>query len=732
MAQPAVFRRRFDRHPHQPRIASGAQQAAVRLPRERPHLVVVAAQRARLAPGLRVPHVHLAVAARHGQHRPIGGKGGIPSEQRVFQQTRHRRGLRRIRDRPHAHLRRPAARRQIGAVRREGQRPDAAEAGPRPAHRPAITRVVQHHRMLRVRNREHPAVRRRGDNPSLNRNLEYGAAIAHAPRRHPARVALENEALPLARVEQVAARRQRPALPGKFPNHGAPREIPLLHRARRGEELASVRRKFRPPAVVRAGQLTGRRPRRQIPESHVVSLRRIRRPLAVGRNCEMRDRPAGAAHVGFDVAPGERPEQPPGGIAQPDRAGLEPSPREPKIAGKRRIGSQFQIRRIQVEGRLRGGALRPPPLRENPGHTERDRQRKTRRQHRQRPIAPRPAPHAFGRRDRTRADGTPLEPALEIVGQRRGAGVTSGRFTGERAQRDRLEIARQGSVDPPEGNGISLRDCGDQPGQLRGHERRPTREQTIQDRAESIHIGRRDRLAAQLLGRHVARTSQHFTGSRELRASLDGNREPEFREMRFSRRIDQDVRRFQVAVQHARPVCVLHGPGHLRHQERGFARRRSPPRRVDGEILAFDQIHRVKWPPLMPADFMNGDNVWMMKPRGVSRLAQKTFLHRRPSVRTAGEHLDRHEPVERPLPREIDHTHPAATQLVNHLVSADLNPQRPGCAIVIECHPRHTAWTKPVQQCTPKRSTAATACSSLGHSRDFPFSKRGRTQNGAP
>src|SRR4051794_4106514 len=95
----------------------------------------------------------------------------------------------------------------------------------------------------------------------------------------------------------------------------------------------------------------------------------------------------------------------------------------------------------------------------------------------------------------------------------------------------------------------------------------------IKHRPEAVDISRGGYGArvGRLLRRHVVRRAEDGDRLREIAFALHPFRETEIAYVRFVRGVEENVRRFQVAMEDAVLMCVSHGARQLRNQGRGLA-----------------------------------------------------------------------------------------------------------------------------------------------------------------
>ena len=178
---------------------------------------------------------------------------------------------------------------------------------------------------------------------------------------------------------------------------------------------------------------------------------------------------------------------------------------------------------------------------------------------------------------------------------------------------------------------------GEQPRDDRLHvgsgERRLTRDHLVGDHAERVHVGASvDRaLAHRLLGRHVLRCPQRHSRLRHAGAAsrLHGDGDTEIRDQRVPV-TQQDVLRLDVAMDHAQPVGVAEGIGHLASdgdgvvdRELSFALEPVPQR------LARHERHHVVQQAVGLAAVEERQDVRMLESRGRPNLGQKALAAER-------------------------------------------------------------------------------------------------------
>jgi hypothetical protein len=135
--------------------------------------------------------------------------------------------------------------------------------------------------------------------------------------------------------------------------------------------------------------------------------------------------------------------------------------------------------------------------------------------------------------------------------------------------------------------------------------------------------------------------------------------------------VDEHVGGLQVAVQRPLLMGVLDGIGQGAHVVGGAHGRERALADQGRQALPFDEIHREKALALVLADFVDGDDVWVLQSRrrfGFGAEARHVVLA---GQLPRQDHLERDDAVEPHLPGLVDHTHAAAGDLVQPLVFAE-------------------------------------------------------------
>ncbi|MEZ5977883.1 MAG: hypothetical protein R3F34_06675 [Planctomycetota bacterium] len=221
---------------------------------------------------------------------------------------------------------------------------------------------------------------------------------------------------------------------------------------------------------------------------------------------------------------------------------------------------------------------------------------------------------------------------------------------------------------------------------LLGVERLRSGQQLVEQHAERVHVGARvdvDLAEARLLGRHVLRRADDLAelGVRRRPAQLAPHRlrDPEVDHLRDRRAVDllhEDVRRFEVAVDHALAVRVLHGEADRTEELEPVLERESPLVAPARDRLAAHELHREVGPPVRREpriEHARDAGMVHQLERAALRLEAREHLAR---VHAGLDELQRDLARDRHLlPRAPDGAHPARTDLLQQLERADAGPR---------------------------------------------------------
>ena len=184
-------------------------------------------------------------------------------------------------------------------------------------------------------------------------------------------------------------------------------------------------------------------------------------------------------------------------------------------------------------------------------------------------VASGPFARGFPTTTRPGANRLVAQPAIQVFRQRFRRGVAMERSFLDALQADGFQIAIHLPEDRARPPGFVL-DHGPHRGQRRVcAEWRTPCEQFIENRAQAVDVrggGDGLRAAGGLLGWHVVRRAQHRAAQGQVEAAFDALGQAEVADERLALRVEEDVSRLQIAVQHAALMRVMDGAGHLGHQ----------------------------------------------------------------------------------------------------------------------------------------------------------------------
>ena len=345
-------------------------------------------------------------------------------------------------------------------------------------------------------------------------------------------------------------------------------------------------------------------------------------------------------------------------------------------------------------------------------------------------MAPHPLGRAFQRRAGPRQDRFVAQPALQIFRQRFRRRITARRILLETLEADCFDVSVNGRIASRWSLGFRFEDLPDCGSGRSACERRLACKQFVEHRAESIHINGRGEsriLPSGLLRRDVRRRAQHCERVGDLRFAFNELRETKVREQRFIVRVEENVRRLDVAVQDAALMRVMHCARELRNEAGGafaikrrrdalgrwrrggvLASRSSMPCQPIREAAALDQLHAKEVPSIVFADFVNRNDVGMVQAGDGFCFDAEAFEEIRRSKFPGEDELDGDHTIQRSLPRAIDNTHPTPRDRRQQLVIADA--PRTIAHIFLDLRqqraPHETARTEPLRRRGRKLTSA--------------------------
>lgn len=171
-----------------------------------------------------------------------------------------------------------------------------------------------------------------------------------------------------------------------------------------------------------------------------------------------------------------------------------------------------------------------------------------------------------------------------------------------------------------------------------------------------------------MLGGHVGGGADHLSGPSQRARLGESERETEVGDVGGALSIEQDVRRFEIAVEDASLVSVVDRPSHLR-DDSGDRQRIIPETvRLRRQAPALQKRHGVVVPSLVSSDLMDRHDSRMAQACRRFRLGPESPNLIRCRQGLGEDHLERDGPVEANLPCPVDDAHPPSRNLLDELV----------------------------------------------------------------
>ncbi len=205
-------------------------------------------------------------------------------------------------------------------------------------------------------------------------------------------------------------------------------------------------------------------------------------------------------------------------------------------------------------------------------------------------------------------------------------------------------------------------------------ERRPARQQLIEDGAQRVDVAGRPNLlalAAGLLGRHVRRRP-HDGARGRLANVVELLGQTEVGD--FGRAVlrQQDVGRLQVAVNDAFVVRCLHGAGQRLQQACGLPCRQRGAVELPVQAAAGTELQGEEGPAVVLADLVDLDDVRVLEAGDGLGLGAETCQLRLAGVAAGQDHLEGDDAAQLDVPRLVDDTHATLAELAEDLVAGHL------------------------------------------------------------
>ena len=248
-----------------------------------------------------------------------------------------------------------------------------------------------------------------------------------------------------------------------------------------------------------------------------------------------------------------------------------------------------------------------------------------------------------------------------------------GRALGEALQADRLQVAWHPRLEPRRRYRLVKNDLPERLHRARPPERRPAGEHLVEDRPEGVDVGRRadlGRLPQRLLARHVAGRSHHLPAERLALAllALQPLGQAEVGDLGYPGRVEQHVRRLQVAMNDPHPVDRRHGARQRHGQLRRGPRRHRRAIQPLGQRPPFEQFEREIGQSARLAHLVDLHDMGMPQPRHRLGLDPEPPELRWVDVPVGPDHLEGNRALQRLLSRLVNHAHSPLTEpLSDHI-----------------------------------------------------------------
>ena len=183
-----------------------------------------------------------------------------------------------------------------------------------------------------------------------------------------------------------------------------------------------------------------------------------------------------------------------------------------------------------------------------------------------------------------------------------------------------------------------------------------------------------------MLGGHVIRCTDNRAAQGQVETGLQALGQSKVGHERLGVRVEENVGRLQIAVQHAALVRVVDGASDGGEQLRRFVigDERWGICHPLGQRTAFHQLHGEVMLAVVLPDFVNRDDVRVIKMGGGLRLGLKALPLGFAGKLAGADHLERHDAVKGAVTRAINHAHAAACDEFQQFVISERAALLPG------------------------------------------------------
>ena len=208
------------------------------------------------------------------------------------------------------------------------------------------------------------------------------------------------------------------------------------------------------------------------------------------------------------------------------------------------------------------------------------------------------------------------------------------------------------------------------------NERSSSGQQFVQHGSQGIHIvGRRGGrvLSQRLLRRHVAGCSQDVAGMGLIRVGFQSFGQTEIGDLGHVARRQQDVARFEIAMDDSASMRGFDRVGHLPKQRGGAGGRLRLAVNQLAERSAFDELERDVQTVVVLEDVEDLHDVRMLQLRDGFGFGPEAIGFRRRGMCSGEQPLERDQPAQPLMPSLIDDRHTAPPQQLHDVVARHIN-----------------------------------------------------------
>ncbi len=266
-------------------------------------------------------------------------------------------------------------------------------------------------------------------------------------------------------------------------------------------------------------------------------------------------------------------------------------------------------------------------------------------------IAEAPSPQLRRHGDGPRHDRLSDLKTMQVLGQGADIGIAPRGVLLQGLQADCLDVAVHLGLELRGGYGLLVSDHVQSVEGRRPVERRPAREQLVEDRAERVLVGGgpdSTRLAPRLFGSHIARRAEDGEGVGPARLPLQLLHQPEVGDLEGAIFREQDIGRLEVTMDDLffmRMGDLDRASQHF-HDSRGLGRRLGLAPDLLRQVATGEEFEREVGQSIVLADLEDANDVRMFDPGDRPRLGLEPLDDLGSRSGPGPDHLQGHEPVQ--------------------------------------------------------------------------------------